>query len=53
MLVEWVEKNVPPPVPAIVTTDDRSLPMCSYPAYPKYIGGPVERAESYRCTDGK
>jgi len=53
MLVEWVEKNVPPPVPAIVTADDRSLPMCSYPAYPKYIGGPVERAESYRCTDGK
>jgi hypothetical protein len=25
----------------------RSLPLCSYPNYPKYIGGPPESAGSY------
>lgn len=53
MLVDWVEKNIPPPVSATVTAGDRSLPMCSYPAYPRYVGGPVGKAESYRCTSGK
>jgi pimeloyl-ACP methyl ester carboxylesterase len=52
-LVNWVEKNTPPPAAATVTAGERSLPMCSYPTYPKYIGGPTDKAESYKCTAGK
>jgi hypothetical protein len=50
MLVDWVEKKVAPPISATVTGGNRSLPMCSHPAYPKYINGPVEKADSYKCT---
>jgi pimeloyl-ACP methyl ester carboxylesterase len=53
LLVNWVEKNTPPPAAATVTAGERSLPMCSYPTYPKYIGGPTDKAESYKCTAGK
>jgi feruloyl esterase len=50
LLVDWVEKNIEPPMSVTVTGGSRSLPMCSYPAYPKYMGGPVEKAESYDCV---
>jgi feruloyl esterase len=50
LLVDWVEKKVAPPMSVTVTGGSRSLPMCSYPTYPKYIGGPADRAESYRCA---
>jgi feruloyl esterase len=52
LLVNWVEKKVEPPMSVTVTTtkEDRSLPMCSYPAYPKYVGGPTGTASSYVCT---
>jgi hypothetical protein len=49
LLVDWVEKGIAPLMSVTVTGGDRSLPMCSYPAYPKYKGGPVEKAESYDC----
>lgn len=29
----------------------RSLPLCSYPNYPCYKGGPPESAESYESTE--
>jgi len=50
LLVDWVEKDTPPGKAVTVTAGERSLPMCAYPAYPKYVGGPTEKADSYRCT---
>jgi feruloyl esterase len=50
LLVDWVEKGIAPPMSVVVTGGNRSLPMCSYPAYPKYTGGPVDIAESYECA---
>ncbi|HET9218608.1 MAG TPA: tannase/feruloyl esterase family alpha/beta hydrolase [Terriglobia bacterium] len=50
LLVEWVEKGVTPGKSIVVTGGGRSLPMCSYPEYPKYNKGPVDAAESYECS---
>jgi feruloyl esterase len=50
LLVDWVEKKAAPPMSVTVTAKDRSLPMCSYPMYPKYVSGPVNSASSYACT---
>jgi feruloyl esterase len=50
LLVDWVEKKSAPPMSVTVTAKDRSLPMCSYPTYPRYLGGPVGAAASYKCT---
>jgi hypothetical protein len=33
-----------------VTAGEKSLPMCSYPMYPKYVGGPANTASSYSCA---
>jgi hypothetical protein len=43
----WVEQNQVPAKTLVVTSGNRSLPLCSYPNYPKYVGGPVESATSY------
>jgi hypothetical protein len=52
MMVEWVENGIAPPMHAAVTTGARSLPLCSYPAYPRYKGGglPTDQASSYDCA---
>lgn len=51
-LVSWVENGVAPAMHPVVTNGARSLPMCGYPAYPRYLGGelPVTQASSYACT---
>jgi len=49
MLVNWVERGVAPGMAETVTAGERSLPLCSYPAYPKYVSGPSTQASSYRC----
>jgi feruloyl esterase len=49
MLIDWVERGVAPGISETVTAGDRSLPLCSYPRYPKYNSGPVTQAASYRC----
>lgn len=49
MLVDWVERGAAPPMHGVVTAGERSLPLCSYPAYPHYTGGPAGDAGSYRC----
>ena len=46
-LMAWVERNEAPAKTLVVTAGDRSLPLCSYPNYPKYVGGPVNEASSY------
>lgn len=52
MLVNWVERGVAPELSPVVTNGARSLPMCRYPAYPRYLGGglPATAASSYACT---
>jgi len=50
LLVDWVEKGVAPGKSIVVTGGGRSLPMCSYPEYPKYNKGPADAAESYECS---
>jgi hypothetical protein len=50
LLLAWVERNEAPGKTLIVTAGGRSLPMCSYPNYPRYKGGPPESAASYEST---
>jgi feruloyl esterase len=50
ILVAWVEKNEAPAKTLVVTSGNRSLPLCSYPNYPKYVSGPPESASSYVST---
>jgi hypothetical protein len=47
LLMDWVEKKVAPPMSVTVTGGNRSLPMCSYPLYPKYVSGHTDTAASY------
>ncbi len=50
MLVDWVENGKAPGKSIKVTAGERSLPMCSYPEFPKYSKGPVDAADSYACS---
>ena len=49
VLLDWVERGIAPPMHLVVTAGDRSLPLCSYPAYPHYSSGSPEVASSYQC----
>jgi hypothetical protein len=49
-LVAWVEQKTPPAMVLTMTAGDQSLPLCSYPTYPKYTNGPPMQASSYVCT---
>lgn len=51
LLMDWVEKRVVPPMSVTVTGKNRSLPMCSYPMYPKYGSGSIDEATSYVCAE--
>jgi feruloyl esterase len=51
LLFDWVEKQTPPPMSVVVTAGDRTLPLCSYPTYPRYVSGPPTAATSYRCAE--
>jgi feruloyl esterase len=50
LITDWVEKGIAPGKAVTVTAGDRSLPMCSYPEYPKYLDGPTGAAGSYACS---
>ncbi len=50
LLVDWVENGRAPGKSIKVTAGDKSLPLCSYPEYPKYNKGPANDAESYSCS---
>jgi feruloyl esterase len=47
---DWVENGKAPGKSVTVPTGQRSLPMCSYPAYPKYSTGPIGSESSYACA---
>jgi feruloyl esterase len=51
LIVDWVENGKAPGKSVTVTAGDRSMPMCSYPEYPKYVGGPAGAASSYACAE--
>jgi feruloyl esterase len=51
LLVDWVERRTPPGKSITLTGGGRTMPLCSYPQYPKYIGGLVSVAASYRCEE--
>jgi len=50
LLVDWVEKDVVPGKSVTVAAGDKSLPLCSYPSYPRYRGGAPASASSYECA---
>jgi feruloyl esterase len=52
LLFDWVEKGQVPGMSVTVTAGDRSLPLCSYPSYPRFRTGDVQLASSYACNDG-
>jgi len=50
LITAWVERNEAPGKTIVVTAGGRSLPVCSYPNYPRYRSGPPESAASYEST---
>jgi Tannase and feruloyl esterase len=50
LITAWVERNEAPGKTLVVTAGGRSLPMCSYPDYPRFKGGPPESADSYESA---
>jgi feruloyl esterase len=50
LLFDWVEKMAAPGMAATVTAGQKSLPLCSYPAYPRYRTGSPAAASSYECA---
>jgi len=50
IITDWVENHRAPGQSVTATAGDRSLPMCSFPAYPKYVSGPAKEAGSYTCS---
>jgi len=50
MLIDWVERGTAPPKSATVTGNPGSLPLCSYPTYPRYNSGAATDAASYTCA---
>lgn len=55
ILMSWVENNQAPAKTLVLdekgrissTPDVKGFLLCSYPNYPKYVGGPSEQASSY------
>jgi len=50
LITAWVERNEAPGKTLVVTAGGRSLPLCSYPNYPRYKSGQPESAASYEST---
>ena len=50
LLTAWVEQDQPPGMSVTVTAGNRSLPLCSYPSYPRYTQGDPAVAASYTCA---
>jgi len=50
LITAWVERNEAPGKTLVVTAGGRSLPLCSYPNYPRYKSGPPESADSYESA---
>jgi feruloyl esterase len=51
LITAWVERNEAPGKTITVTSGSRSMPLCSYPSYPRYKSGPPEQAGSYESAE--
>lgn len=51
LIVSWVEQNRAPGKTLKATAGGRSQWICSYPNYPKYVGGPADSADSYTSAE--
>jgi hypothetical protein len=52
LLFDWVENGTAPGMSVTVTAGEKSLPLCSYPSYPRYRAGAETAASSYACASG-
>ena len=50
LLIDWVENDAAPGMSVTVAAGERSLPLCSYPTYPRYVSGAPGSATSYQCA---
>ncbi|HEX5399449.1 MAG TPA: tannase/feruloyl esterase family alpha/beta hydrolase [Verrucomicrobiae bacterium] len=50
LIIDWVEHDKAPDKTLVVRAGNRTMPLCSYPNYPRYVGGPPESASSYVST---
>ena len=50
LLFEWVENSAAPAMAVTVTAGEKSLPLCSYPTYPRYRSGAPASSASYQCA---
>jgi feruloyl esterase len=50
LLFDWVENGVAPGKSVPVAAGEKSLPLCSYPSYPRYRDGDASSAASYECA---
>jgi feruloyl esterase len=50
VLVDWVERKIAPAMSLMVTGGDRTMPLCSYPYYPRYTNGPATAGGSFVCA---
>lgn len=53
MLEDWVERGSAPVDPVsrnVLSLFGQSRPLCSYPTYPRYQRGDVNKASSFRCV---
>jgi feruloyl esterase len=53
LLIDWVERGTAPGMSVTVTAGEKSLPLCSYPSYPRFRSGAPESAASYECATGR
>jgi tannase/feruloyl esterase len=51
VLTDWVERKIEPGKSLVIRAGEKSLPLCSYPEYPKHVSGPAEQASSYTCSN--
>jgi len=55
-LAQWVEAGTAPSRQGLVAFRRDAMggtlerPLCKYPLYPRYVGGPVTEARSFQCT---
>jgi hypothetical protein len=53
LLEAWAERGQPPVQPIskdVLSLVGRTRPLCEYPMYPRYRGGPVDAAASFVCA---
>lgn len=52
-LDHWVETGTAPEAPIAHDGNEgaaRTMPLCAYPAFPRYLDGPTDRADSFVCA---